>query len=57
MKDYAQILREKRDEKLLQVFILLEQNTFEASKEATNLYMQLSGIDKPAIAFSEAKRK
>ncbi len=47
----------KTEDELLEIFILLDKNTFADSKEATVRYAKLKGITNMAVAFTEAKAK
>lgn len=47
----------QKENELLEIYILLEQNNYEATKEATIRYQRLQGIDRPSIALIEVKAK
>lgn len=47
--------KQAHENELLEIFCLLEQNNFHASKEAALRYQSLMGIKTPADAFEQAK--
>lgn len=50
------IIKREEDE-LLEIFLLIEKNNYDSSKEAGIRYAKLKGIKSMSIAFKEAKLK
>lgn len=50
-------IKNERDDLLLEAFILLEENNFNATKQAVNIYMRLHGDLPASKAFANLKQE